>query len=476
MEQQRAGRLTALSRHTAVLDAFASHFGEGRLGRQLGWIAAPFALQQVIRLATNVVLTHLLAPQMFGLMMVVNTLRTGTELLSDIGVGQSVVRAQQGDTRPFLDTAWTVQLLRGVVLALIAAIAAGPVGAIYGQPELTPILLTITPLFLLTGLQSPGLFLMQRNMQLGSRAVYDLGCTVFQCAFTILLASVMPTVWALVWGLLASAAFSTMLSYLIGSRYVPRLCWDRSALKELVSFGKWVFLATALYFAATSTDKIYFVAVLPLVLAGVYAVARTFADLFDQLSQRAAAMIVFPRLARLGTDRAGESARLRAKRRLLLAGLATALAAFIASADMLIVVLYDDRYRLAGFILPLLLAGSWFRMLGSLGESMLMGCGRPAPGALANAAKFAVLLVGLPLAIAQAGLLAALFVLIAAEAARWLVLAPLIHQERLASPLDDAALTLLLAGLTVGFKLALGATGLVPTAAEWWALGASLHG
>jgi O-antigen/teichoic acid export membrane protein len=463
-------------RHHPAWVGLRGHFGRGRLGSQAGWVTVPFAAQQIVRLGTNVILAALLAPEMFGLMLLINTLRTGVELLSDIGIGQSVVRSPNGEDQRFLDTAWTLQLMRGLLLAAITVAAAVPLGAIYGRPELVPILLAVSPVFLFTGLQSPGLFLVQRHMRLRARAAYDLGCTVFQCAFTIALAWVMPTVWALVWGLVVSTFFSMVMSYLVGTRRLPSFAWDRRALGEILHFGKWIFLSTIVYFAATSTDRMYFVAALPLALAGVYAIARTFAELFDQLAQRAGALLIFPKLAAMGEARGEAAARLRAKRRLLLALVAVALGGTMAVSDRLILLLYDDRYLLAAFMLPVLFAGVWFRVLGAFADAMLMGCGRPAPGAAANTVKFAVLLIGLPLALTGAGVFAALLVLIVAEAARWLVLAPILQGERLASVIDDVVLTLIAAGSAVAFKLGLGSTGLVPTLAEWWALGQPLHG
>ncbi|QYU70292.1 oligosaccharide flippase family protein [Leptolyngbya sp. 15MV] len=266
------------------------------------------------------------------------------------------------------------------------------------------------------------------------------------------------------------------MSYAIGRWRLPSFAWDRRALVEILHFGKWIFFSTAIYFAAISTDKLYFIAALPLAVAGVYAIARTFADLFDQLAQRAGALLIFPRLAALGAARGEAAEGLRRKRRLVLAGAALAIALALAVSDQLILLLYDDRYRLAAFMLPILFVAVWFRVLGSFADAMLMGCSRPAPGAFANSAKFIALVVGLPLAIAQANLFVALLVLVLAEVARWAVLAPVLQRERLATILDDVLLTLLAAGGAVLAKLALGWTGLVPTVGEWWEMGRPLHG
>ena len=148
----------------------------------------------------------------------------------------------------------------------------------------------------------------------------------------------------------------------------------------------------------------------------------------------------------------------------------------MAGSAELILLLYDSRYHYAAFMLPLLLAAVWFRVLGSFSDAMLMGCGRPGPGAFANGAKFAILLVGLPLAISQANLFTALLVLILAEAGRWAVLAPVLQKERLAAITDDLALTALVVVGAVVIKEAASGLGLALTISEWWALGQGLHG
>jgi O-antigen/teichoic acid export membrane protein len=451
-------------------------FGSDRLTGKVVWVAFPVAAQQLIRLAANIALTRLLAPEMFGIMLLINALRTGTELLSDIGIGQSIVRSSRAEERGFLDTAWTLQLLRGVLLAVVMVAAAGPMGELYDQPELTPLLIATSPIFLFTGLQSTALFIMQRNMRLRASAAYELGNVTFQSLLTIAIALVMPSVWALAWGMVGGTLFACIMSYVIGKGHRPKLTWDKPAAVEIIHFGKWIFLSTMVYFAAMSTDKFYFVAVLPLAMVGVYSIARTYADLFDQLAQRAGAMLIFPRFALLGDRHAEEAARLRRKRRSILALVALAIGAAAAGLDRLILLFYDARYHLAAFMLPVLLVGVWFRLLGSFADAMLMGRGRPAPGAFANGAKFAFMLIGLPLAMGQGNLFAALLVLVLAEIGRWAVVAPVLQRDGLATVADDLGLTALMLGSAIVLKLLAGAVGLVPSVAQWWSMGQALHG
>ena len=446
----------------------------GQLGIQAGWIMAPFAFQQVTRLVTNIVLARMLAPEMFGLMLVVNTLRTGAELLSDIGIGQSVVRAKREPDSAFLNTAWSLQLIRGALLTILTLAIARPVSAIYGT-DLEPIILVVSVVFLIGGLNSPALFMMQRNLQLKRRAALDVLCTLIQCVLTIGLAFIIPSVWALVWGLVISVAISTILGYIISRGHVPRFALHRAHVWEIVHFGKWIFLATAIYFAASSTDKAFFAAVLPMVVVGVYSVARTFSDMSALLAQRLGAFLVFPKVASLRGQLQAAQGRIRQARRMALSLAALGLGVGIAASDAFIVILYDERYHAAAFMLPLLLVGTWFAVLANFSESMLLGCDRPAPGAFANATKFAILASGLPLSLAWFGLAGSLLVLALAECCRWLVLSRALVRERLAFFFSDLTLTVLFLGGGVILKLALSAAGLVPDFDQWWALGRDLH-
>ena len=77
------------------------------------WVLAISVLGQVMRFGSNLVLTRLLAPEAFGLVAIVSAVRSGTEMISDIGVSQAVVSSERVDDAEFLRTAWTFKAVRG---------------------------------------------------------------------------------------------------------------------------------------------------------------------------------------------------------------------------------------------------------------------------------------------------------------------------------------------------------------------------
>jgi O-antigen/teichoic acid export membrane protein len=87
-----------------------------RVMRSSAFTALGYGASQAMRLASNLVLTRLLFPEAFGMMALVSVFIVGLTMFSDVGVGPSILQHRRGDDRDFLNTAWTVQVIRGGIL------------------------------------------------------------------------------------------------------------------------------------------------------------------------------------------------------------------------------------------------------------------------------------------------------------------------------------------------------------------------
>ena len=77
------------------------------------WTVFGYGSSQVLRFGGNLILTRLLVPDLFGLMALVQIFIRGLSLFSDIGIRPSIIRSDRGDDPIFLNTAWTIQVIRG---------------------------------------------------------------------------------------------------------------------------------------------------------------------------------------------------------------------------------------------------------------------------------------------------------------------------------------------------------------------------
>ena len=73
--------------------------------------------QQILRLISNLILTRILVPEMFGIMALANTLVTGAQMLSDAGLHAKLIQSEHAEDERFVNTVWTISILRGPIVS-----------------------------------------------------------------------------------------------------------------------------------------------------------------------------------------------------------------------------------------------------------------------------------------------------------------------------------------------------------------------
>ncbi|MGQ0566771.1 MAG: oligosaccharide flippase family protein [Gemmobacter sp.] len=326
----------------------------GRALRGSAITALAYAGSQGLRLASNLVLARLLFPEAFGLMALVSVVLVGLQMFSDMGLSPAIARSARGDDPAFLDTAWTLQIGRGVVLWLGASALAWPMGALYGAPDLHGLIPVAALSLLVAGFNPTRIETANRHLMLGRVTVLDLISQVIGIAVMVATAWATGSVWALVIGAVvgAVAKLALMTVYLPGPP--NRLRWEPAAGHEMVHFGKWILLSTVCGFALSQGDRLILGAYLTLEQLGVYNIGYFLAS-FPWLLGGAVTMRVMIPLYR--DDPAGAKAanapRLRRMRMAMTGGLLGLLALLALGGVPLVHLLYDDRYAAAGAIVVL---------------------------------------------------------------------------------------------------------------------------
>ena len=387
-----------------------------------------FAMSQALRLGSNLILTRLLFPEAFGQMALVSVFIQGLQMFSDMGTGAAIVQNPRGDDRRFLDTAWTIQVVRGLLLWAGAWALSRPIAEFYGEPLLAWLLPAAGMTSVFAGLESTSLFTAQRHLELKRLTIVELTAQFLNVAVMISWALIgrslhgpdnPSAVWALVAGSLAGSAARFVLSHTVfpGRRDAIRV--EREALRALLAFGRWVFVSTLLGFLAGQTDRLVFAKMIPIGMLGVYGVAAALAALPTQAALKLAGTVVLPAYSRLAAvgDLGDAFSRVRWPL-LLVAG--PAIAGLIGCGPFLIGILYDDRYAAAGWILPFLAAAAWFQVLESANGAALIARGRVSWVAAGSAAKLAGMVILLPLGFHLGGFRGALTGLVLSDACRYL--------------------------------------------------------
>jgi len=416
---------------------------------------------QAIRFGSNIVLAAVLSPAIFGVLALVTAVRTGVELLSDVGIGQSIVVSDEGDQQGFVETAWGLQILRGIGLAGIGALVSYPIAELYGQDQLGPLLLVGSIGSIISGLARPGPALLQRRRQMNRLIIHRLAVAVSGALISIAFALAMPTAMSMIIANVVAVCAAAAVSFAVLPlpKYRPRILPEYR--RKIISFGKWIFLSSLVYFFAVNFDRLYLPAYIPLAIFGVYGISRSLADVVVQTIAQINQLVILPAVAQSRNSLHERRRRLGRMRFFGLAAVDAGLGLLIACSDLIMLTIFDSRYSLGAAILPMLLAGSWFAIHASVCEATLLGLGKAQPMVGGNAARFLSSVVGLPLAFGASGLLAAIAVIAIADLPRFLWLTWHTRRERVSFAWQEPVLFLIMASSALMGREILIAAGLV---------------
>jgi len=368
------------------------------------WTVGGHAVHRVLRLAAHLVTARLLFPEAYGIMAIVFVFVQGVELLSDLGIGPSVIQNERGDDRAFLNTAWTLQILRGLAVWMCLLLIAWPVASVYQQPELFWLIPVVGLIAIISGFESTAQFTLNRHLALGRLTIMEVGAQAVAAVVMIAWAALSPTVWALVAGALAGKSSRTIWSHLLLPGYRNRPHWDPHALAAIVRFGKWILLASTIGFLGSQVDRLALPLFLPMDVFGVYAVAVMLITLPDQIVTMVGYKVAFPAISkRVHLERAVLRATLLRMRWPVLLAFGCAASLIAAYGDVAVRILYDARYHEAGWMLSLLALGLWGRFLSNTISPALLAIGRPNYFALAGAGRLLMVGIGMPVGHALGG-------------------------------------------------------------------------
>jgi len=187
-----------------------------------------------------------------------------------------------------------------------------------------------------------------------------------------------PSVWALVAGVVVYAAVRAVLSHVALPGPGDRFAWDGKVARELVRFGKWIFLSTIIGFVVNYGDRLILGGFLTMRELGLYAIAATLARFVIQGHQTVGRQVLFPYYARVAEHSRERLRREVLKLRLItIAGGIPVLASLVLFGPQLVGLLYDPRYAEAGWMLQALAAGAAFAILPAVGPvDLAMGNSR----------------------------------------------------------------------------------------------------
>jgi len=212
---------------------------------------------------------------------------------------------------------------------------------------------------------------------MGPIVAMDLVAQFLSSVFTLLWTCIDPSIWALAWGALVYSIARVILSHVIHSGSRNGLAWDPASAKELLLFGKWVFVSTIVSFCAAQMDRPILAKLASISDLGLYSIAGSFAGIAIEITNRISNLVLYPLLARHHGD-VPLLVRLCIQSRGTLLWVSGAIASsFSILSPLFFGLLYDERYVGVANLAQWLTLVVWTWILRSTMDRIPLAMGRP---------------------------------------------------------------------------------------------------
>lgn len=261
------------------------------------WVFALRIFRRGFEFIRTLVLARLLAPEDFGLMGIALLAMSALESFSQTGISHALIQKNE-DIKEYLDTAWTIQVIRGLIIAGILFFGAALVGTFFGEPNAVPLTRALALSEIFKAFTHIGVVYFQKELEFHKQFVYQLSGTLADLLVSIPAAIILRNPWALVYGLLAGNFVRLIFSFIVSVQKLS-VSINRKYCKQLINFGKYIFLQSIVLFLLTQGDDAFVGRYLGAAALGVYQLGYRIANITATELTHVISSITFPAYSKL---------------------------------------------------------------------------------------------------------------------------------------------------------------------------------
>lgn len=237
-------------------------------------------------------ISRLLTPAQIGVFSVAAVLVGMAHLVRDFGVGQYLIR-EKDLTREKMQAAFALTLMIGVTMAVLLALASGPIARFYGDLGVRQVILVLAGNFLLIPFGSVTMAMLRRQMNFGALYLINVSSAVAHLLTAVSLALLGHGFMSLAWAALAGVITTVLMA---GIHRPSELPWLPSlkGIGKVVSFGSYVSGANVAGEVGSAAPNLIIGKALGMEAVGIFGKAVGLIDIFNRLVMYAIWPVVLP--------------------------------------------------------------------------------------------------------------------------------------------------------------------------------------
>ncbi len=243
------------------------------------WVLLARSVKWVLQFVRTVILARLLAPDDFGLFGIAFLSLNLLETFSVTGMRAALIQKRES-IRPYLDTVWTIELIRAAVIALALFFCAPAIASFFNTPEAGPLVKVTGLAVLFQSLSNIAVVYYDKEIEYDKYFQLETARAVSELMVALVSFFIFRNVWALMLGRIAGEMVYCVTSYRIHP-YRPKFSCDIEKARHLFAYGRWILLSSILVFTATQADGFFVGKFLGVMTLGFYQMAYKFTNLIS---------------------------------------------------------------------------------------------------------------------------------------------------------------------------------------------------
>ena len=254
----------------------------------------------VLRIISMTAIARLVTPEHFGLFGMVATLVGLFSLLRDAGLAVATVQ-QTVVSHELLSALFWINVLVGVVLAAVTALAAPALAAFYGDPRLTWITVAMAASFVCHGAAAQHRALLLRRLRFVAITAVDIIALLVAIVVSLAMAFAGLGYWALV-GMAVGQPLVNAVGLWLAAGWTPGRYRRASGIGAMLRYGGVVTLNSLVVYVAYNADKVLVGRLLGAEALGIYGRAYQLASIPTENLHSTLSWVMLPALARVQHD------------------------------------------------------------------------------------------------------------------------------------------------------------------------------
>lgn len=234
----------------------------------ISWLGAFRVFMRSLSYIKIAIIARILMPSQYGASDIALLVLSMVEVLTETGINIFLIQEKE-DIDNYINTAWIVSIIRGFIIGIIIFVSAPLIAVFFKSNQVTQLIILVSIVPLLRGFINPSVVKFIKNLDYKKEFYYRSFIFLVETVVTILAVIKLQSAAGIILGLLFSALFEVVLSFL-SAKPLPKPIFNKAYFTAIIHRGKWLTAAGIFDYLYKNLDNILVGRILGTSALGLY--------------------------------------------------------------------------------------------------------------------------------------------------------------------------------------------------------------